>query len=65
MSCGLEFPDGSLIGSNHHCSSVMKTQLTVHHRSNKSLELEDGLRRCWIRSFMISIRIVSALYMIL
>ena len=33
MSCGLESPAGFLIGSNHHCSSVMETQLTVHHRS--------------------------------
>ena len=33
MSCGLEFPARVLIGSNHRCSSVMETQLTVHHHS--------------------------------
>ena len=33
MSCGLESPAGFLIGSNRHCSSIMETQLTVHHRS--------------------------------
>ena len=33
MSCGLEFLAGCLIGSNRRCSSVMETQLTVHHRS--------------------------------
>ena len=33
MSCGLEFPAGFIIGSNRRCSSVMETQLTVHHRS--------------------------------
>ena len=33
MSCGLEFPAGFVIGSNHRCSSVMETQLTVHHHS--------------------------------
>ena len=33
MSCGLEFPAGFIIGSNHCCSSVMETQLTVYHRS--------------------------------
>ena len=33
MSCGLEFLAGFLIGSNRRCSSVMETQLTVHHRS--------------------------------
>ena len=34
MSCGLEFPAGFIIGSNRRCSSVMETQLTIHHRSN-------------------------------
>ena len=34
MSCGLEFPAAFIIGSNRRCSSVMETQLTVHHRSN-------------------------------
>ena len=44
MSCGLEFPARFLIGSNRRCSSVMETQLTIHHRSinnwnsNKSCE---------------------------
>ena len=44
MLCGLEFPAGFIIGSNRRCSSVMETQLTVHHRSinnwnsNKSCE---------------------------
>ncbi len=33
MSCGLEFPAGFLIGSNHRCSSVMETHFSVHHRS--------------------------------
>ena len=33
MSCGLEVPAGFIIGLNHRCSSVMETQLTVHHRS--------------------------------
>ena len=33
MSCGLEVLVGFLIGSNRRCSSVMETQLTVHHRS--------------------------------
>ena len=33
MSCGLEFPARFIIGSNRHCSSVMETQLTVHHHS--------------------------------
>ena len=33
MSCGLEFPAGFIISSNRRCSSVMETQLTVHHRS--------------------------------
>ena len=33
MSCGLESPAGFIIGSNRRCSSVMETQLTVHHRS--------------------------------
>ena len=33
MSCGLESPVGFLIGSNRRCSSVMETQLTVHHHS--------------------------------
>ena len=32
MSCSLEFPAGFLIGLNRRCSSVMETQLTVHHR---------------------------------
>ena len=32
MSCGLESLAGFIIGSNRHCSSVMETQLTVHHR---------------------------------
>ena len=32
MSCGLESPDGFTIDSNRRCSSVMETQLTVHHR---------------------------------
>ena len=32
-SGSLEFPAGFLIGLNHRCSSVMETQLTVHHRS--------------------------------
>ena len=26
-------PSWVIIGSNHRCSSVMETQLTVHHRS--------------------------------
>ena len=29
----LEIPSWVLIGLNHRCSSVMETQLTVHHRS--------------------------------
>ena len=33
MSCGLEFLAGFIIGSNRRCSSVMETQLSVHHRS--------------------------------
>jgi hypothetical protein len=39
MSCGLESPAGFIIGSNRHCSSVMETQLTVHHRriNNRNL----------------------------
>ena len=36
MSCGLEFPAGFLIDSNRRCSSVMETQLTVHHRSTNN-----------------------------
>ena len=32
MSCGLEVPAGLIIDSNRRCSSVMETQLTVHHR---------------------------------
>ena len=32
MSCGLESPAGFIICSNHRCSSVMETELTVHHR---------------------------------
>ena len=28
-------PSWVLIGSNRHCSSVMETQLPVHHRRNK------------------------------
>ena len=44
MSCGREFPAGFLIGLNRRCSSVIETQLTVHHRrinnwnSNKACE---------------------------
>ena len=33
MSCGLESLAGFIISSNRHCSSVMETQLTIHHRS--------------------------------
>ena len=33
MSYGLEFLAGFLIGLNRRCSSVMETQLTVHHHS--------------------------------
>ena len=29
----LRIPSWVLIGLNHRCSSVMETQLTVHHRS--------------------------------
>ena len=29
----LGIPNWVIIGSNHHCSSVMETQLTVHHHS--------------------------------
>ena len=29
----LGIPSWVIIGSNHHCSSVMATQLTVHHCS--------------------------------
>ena len=29
----LGIPSWVIIGSNRHCSSVMETQLTVHHRS--------------------------------
>ena len=29
----LGIPSWVIIGSNHRCSSVMETQLTVHHRS--------------------------------
>ena len=43
MSCGLESPAGFIIGSNRRCSSVMETQLTVHHRSinNWNLRMVD------------------------
>jgi len=43
MSCGLEVPAGFIIGSNRRCSSVMETQLTVHHRSinNWNLRMVD------------------------
>ena len=30
----LGIPSWVIIGSNRRCSSVMETQLTVHHRSN-------------------------------
>ena len=33
MSCGLEFPAGFTIDTNHRCSSVMETHFSVHHRS--------------------------------
>ena len=43
MSCGLESPAGFIIGSNRRCSSVMETQLTVHHRriNNWNLRMVD------------------------
>ena len=39
MSCGLESLAGFIIGSNRRCSSVMETQLTIHHRSINSWNL--------------------------
>ena len=64
MSCGLEFPTGFLIGSNRRCSSVMKTQLTVHHRS-----LITGTRvrfgKEFDMKFMISLRIMADSYVVL
>ena len=44
MSCGLEFSAGFLIGSNRRCSSVMETQLTVHHCSVNNW----NLRMVWV-----------------
>ena len=43
MSCGLESPAGFIIGLNRRCSSVMETQLTVHHHSinNRNLRMVD------------------------
>ena len=45
----------------------LHSQCASSHSRNRiaKLELEDGLWRCWLWSFMISLRIVSALYMIL
>ena len=39
MSCGLKFLAGFIIGSNRRCSSIMETQLTVHHRSINNWDL--------------------------
>ena len=47
MSCGLEFPAGFLIGSNRRCSSVMETQLIVHHRSINKWNLSWFWERVW------------------
>ena len=55
-------PSWVLIGLNRRCSSVMETQLSVHHRS-----LITGTRVRFEKEFdkfMISLRIMSALYMI-
>ena len=64
MSCGLESPAGFIIGSNHRCSSVMETQLSVHHRS-----LITGTRvrfeKEFVMKFMISLRIMADSYMVL
>jgi len=64
MSCGLESPAGFLIDSNRHCSSVMETQLSIHHRSlitgtRVRFEKEFDMR------FMVSLQIMADSYMVL
>ena len=64
MSCGLEFPAGFLIGSNHRCSSVMETHFSIHHRSlitetRVKFEKEIDMK------FMISLRIMADSYVVL
>ena len=57
-------PSWVLIGSNRHSSSVMETQLTVHHRS-----LITGTRvrfeKEFDMKFMISLRIMADSYVVL
>ena len=36
MSCGLESLARFIIDSNRHCSSVMETHFSVHHRSTNN-----------------------------
>ena len=43
----LRIPSWVIIGSNRRCSSVMETQLTVHHHSYQ-MELELDLRKSLI-----------------
>ena len=41
----LRIPSWVIIGSNHRCSSVMETQLTVHHRSINNWNLRKVCER--------------------
>jgi len=57
-------PSWVIIGLNRRCSSVMETQLSVHHRSlitgtRVKFEKEFGMK------FMISLRIMVDSYMVL
>ena len=64
MSCGLEFPAGFIIGSNRRCSSVMETQLTVHHRSLITRTYR-WFEKMLDMKFMISLRIMADSYVVL
>ena len=64
MSCGLESPAGFLIGLNRRCSSVMETQLSVHHHSLIT-RTRVGFEKEFDMKFMISLRIMVDSYMVL
>ena len=56
-------PQLGLIGSNRRCSSVMETQLSVHHRSLITVT-QVRFEKEFDMKFMISLWIMSALYII-
>ena len=59
-----EIPSWVLIGSNRCCSSVMETQLTIHHRSLIT-EILAGFEKEFDMKFMISLRIMEDSYVVL